>query len=236
MVGAGDRDVAVAGGVDRPVLRRDTEVSRGSRERVSWGDRPGDEHAGSVERSQIACCRETGILVASLSQGGRGGHHARRTTDLEPVELRVGDAAGKAERGGARGLVVDDARRLDPVRPAERDGRHVIPRGVHLEEPVKALRLRRALRERIIPIEMHDDRVLVLHQSAARSRDRLRYDRHDHGPQVEPEVDGSGGGHRVARRRLQAAHTAVDRDPVGVVDQRVGEPDHHLVLVREIVD
>ena len=123
MVGAGDRDVAVAGGVDRPVLRRDTEVSRGSRERVSWGDRPGDEHAGSVERSQIACCRETGILVASLSQGCRSGHHARRTTDLESVELRVGDAAAEGERGGAYGGVVNDARRLDPVRRAGNDGR-----------------------------------------------------------------------------------------------------------------
>ena len=69
---------------------------------------------------------------------------------------------------------------------------------------------------------------------------RLRHDRHHLRAQIEPQHDALGrGAQRGGPERVQprvALERVADRDAVGIVGERVGEPQDDLILVGQVVD
>ena len=229
MGAAVDRSVAVAGGIDGAVRRRESQISRRRHQCRPRGDDAVHRHARRSEGPQVAGGGEARVIVASLGHGCGHDGDPGVSADLEPVELAVGDGTvGERKHRPARRAIEGDTGGIH-----RRGRRHVgTGGGIDLEQPVRRNRLGRRDVERVIAIERDSDRVAVLRQRGTHAGDRLRHDRPYERAKVEPEIEASrrrgiiGGG----------SQPGADRDAIGVVGQRFGESYDDFVLVGQVVD
>ena len=225
--------------VEEPKRRREACGRRDADGERAWS-RQGDlveidvvEAGGAVAEERIGRVgrrRGRRLLEHRADHHGRGdrGIGVVGAANLQPIEL-VAEISGEGQRGLARGGVVADGLR-------DLNGDIGPRRRVGFDEPVVPRILGRFGLQRVVGVEIHVDRVeRVLQRVARAAGDRLRDDRHHLGAQIEPDVEAEcrAAAERIARFGLQAA---TDRDAVQVVGQVLGEPQHDLVLVGEVVD
>ena len=181
--------------------------------------------------------------------------HAQRSQRLRPHKLAVSVVRDRRRLGFIHGDIGQRCRvgpHLQPIRlvvldrsGAERHHREAGGRRVHhacgcrprsrrrVDQAVKARRLGARGIQRVVLVEVNVDHIPSLRQHA-RSRiasDRLRHDRDDLRPEVHLEPERLRCPQRLGGCSQPRRHPNLVR----VVQQRLREPDHHFILVWEVV-
>ena len=182
-----DRDLAVAGLIDRAGLCRIIEAACGRGYRPARSvDGGTDGGTTGRERAQVGRGGEARVGIGEIDAlllRGRGDDGSLRIADLEPVQLVVRNR-GERQHGLARGRIIGDRSGIECG-----DGL-VIPGGrIHLEQLIGRDGGGRGLAERILTVEIDGDRVAVLRQAASGAGERLGHDRHHERTDIESEVE-----------------------------------------------